>query len=238
MSAATKRAASRWTDESMTRRVRRRYLSERLFRGAGLLAISLSVAFLAFLLWNMGSKGLGGFSQYQAALPIDFTKSDLFLDPATLRGSDAAQTVAGADLEGTISKAATAAYGPSAERMFGDAAVARLSEEIVANPDVLKGQAMFWLPVSSKVDIAAKDQSDSASEQLVDQVQRARLLAERLAPPVQFDVSLLELFDRRRDLRLHCGRAAVRLPGVLERVRRLALQRNQPLRVRLRGTRA
>ena len=165
-------APTRWTDAAMRKRVRRRYSSERWFRGLGLAAVALSVLFLAFLLYAMASKGIGGFSHYQARLPIDFARSDLFLDPATLRGSDAAQTVAGADLEGTISKAATAAYGPSAERMFGDAAVARLSEEIVANPDVLKGQAMFWLPVSSKVDIAAKDQSDSASEQLVSTLQQ------------------------------------------------------------------
>jgi phosphate transport system permease protein len=177
MSAATKRAASRWTDESMTRRVRRRYLSERLFRGAGLLAISLSVAFLAFLLWNMGSKGLGGFSQYQAALPIDFTKSDLFLDPATIKGPDARTTVAGADLSTAIANAAERAYGPGASLMFSDAAADRLTDAIVANPNMLTGSSTIWLPVASKIDVAAKsDDGEPAAEKLVAELQQRHAL--------------------------------------------------------------
>ena len=160
----------------MRKRVRRRYASERWFRGFGLAAVAISVLFLAFLLYAMASKGIGGFSHYEARLPIDFARSDLFLDPATLHGPDAAQTVAGADLEGVISKAAAAAYGPSAARMFGDAAATRLGEAIVANPDVLKGQGMFWLPVSSQVDIAAKGESDTASEQLVNALQQKQAL--------------------------------------------------------------
>src|SRR6476659_9161821 len=100
-------APSRWTDGSMHRRVRRRYAAERRFRMLGLAAVGVSVLFLAFLLFTMAAKGLGGFTQYEARLPINFTQSDLFLDPATLREADAQQTVASADLEGVISKAAT-----------------------------------------------------------------------------------------------------------------------------------
>src|SRR5215212_5725831 len=103
-------APSHWTDEAMRRRVRRRYASERWFRGLGLGAVALSVLFLAFLLYTMAVKGLGGFVHYEARLPIDFAQTDLFLDPAALHGPEAAQTVAGADLEGAISKAAVTAY--------------------------------------------------------------------------------------------------------------------------------
>jgi phosphate transport system permease protein len=151
----------------MHKRVRRRYASERRFRALGFAAVSISVLFLAFLLVSMGAKGLGGFVQYQAALPIDFAKSSLFLDPATLRGPDAAQTVAGADLETAISQAATAAYGPDAAEMFGDAAVNVLTRKIVADPNILNGTPTLWLPVGSKVDVAAKHDSDPASEHLV-----------------------------------------------------------------------
>ena len=159
-------AATRWKEEKMLRRVRRRYVAERWFRGAGFAAISLSVLFLAFLLWSMASRGLGGFSHFEAALPIDFSKTDLFLDPATLRGPDAEQTVASADIEGAISKAAVAAYGSSAEEMFGDAATTRLTREIVANPDILTQRPTFWLPVGSKLDVAAKHEGDEASERM------------------------------------------------------------------------
>jgi phosphate transport system permease protein len=172
--------ASRWIAPAMQRRIRRRYVFERWFRRAGLFAIALSVLFLAFLLWNMGSKGLGGFTQYEAQLPIDFTRSDLFLDPSTLRGSDAEQTIAGADLSGAVSKAAVAAYGPGAADLFSDAATTRVTKAIVQNPDVLNGRATLWLPVGSKVDIAAKDQGTPAAEKLVSVLQQKHALRRTL----------------------------------------------------------
>ena len=75
-------------------------------------------------------------------------------------------------------------------------------------------------------------------EHPIDQIQRARLLAERLAAAMQLDVRLLELLHRGGHLRLHRGGAAVRLPRVLQRVRRLALQRDEPLGIRLRDAAA
>src|SRR3954447_8808537 len=169
-------AASRWTDSSMHKRVRRRYAAERRFRLLGLAAVGVSVLFLAFLLYTMGAKGLGGFTHFEARLPIDFSRSDLFLDPATLRGPDAQQNVASADLEGAISKAAIAAYGPTAERMFGDGAVDELTSTIVRNPDVLSGGADLWLPVASNLDVAAKGDGDAKTKQLVETLESKHVL--------------------------------------------------------------
>jgi phosphate transport system permease protein len=180
---------TRWSDAAMVKRVRRRYTSERWFRSIGLAAVSISVLFLAFLLWNMASKGLGGFVHYEAQLPIDFAKSDLFLDPASLRDPDAQQTVAGADLEGAISKAAIAAYGNSAAEMFGDGAVDRLTREIVKNPNILTGSVTLWLPVGSKIDVAAKHDSDAPSERLVS------LLEQRHALRSSFNTTFLTASD-------------------------------------------
>src|SRR3954454_23566079 len=165
------RAPSRWAAAAMRKRVRRRYITERWFRGIGLAAVGLSVLFLAFLLFNMAAKGLGGFVHYEAAVPIDFTRSDLFLDPASLRGPDAGQIVASADLEGAISKASVAGFGPGTDEMFGDAAVNKLTKAIIADPDILQGPSTLWLPVGSKVDMAAKNRGDAASEKLVNILQ-------------------------------------------------------------------
>jgi phosphate transport system permease protein len=173
----------------MSRRVRRRYAFERAFRLTGLAAITLSVLFLAFLLYTMASRGLGGFSQHEAALPIDFARSDLFLDPAQLHGPDARQTVAGADLAGAISKAASETYGPDAAEMFGDAAADRLTDAIVARPDMLTGKATLWLPVGSKIDVAAKGEGDAASEKLVG------ALEQRHALRSSFNIPFLENAD-------------------------------------------
>jgi phosphate transport system permease protein len=173
----------------MVKRVRRRYAAERWFRLTGLAAVGISVLFLAFLLYTMAAKGLSGFVHYEAQLPINFAQSDLFLDPAALRGPDAEQTVAGADIEGAISKAAVAAYGDKAGEMFGDGAVTKLTKEIVANPDVLTRSATFWLPVGSKVDIAAKTSGDDSSEQLV------RILQQRNALRSGFNSGFLTSSD-------------------------------------------
>ena len=66
-------AVSRWTDGSMDRRVAKRYAAERRFRALGFLAVAISVAFLAFLLFTMLAKGVGG------------------LDMAFLTGSDSTE---------------------------------------------------------------------------------------------------------------------------------------------------
>jgi phosphate transport system permease protein len=173
----------------MQKRVRRRYVTERWFRFAGLGAISLSVLFLAFLLYTMAAKGLGGFFQYEAALPIDAARTDLFLDPATLRGPDARQAVLTADLAGTISTAAVEAYGPAAETMFSDAAANDFAREILDDPSILNERTTIWLPVGSKLDIAAKDNGEAASEALV------RTLEERGALRRSFNIDFLTMAD-------------------------------------------
>ena len=101
--------------------VRRRYVSERRFRAAGFLAVTVSALFLALLLGNMLWKGLGGFTRTEAAVTIDFAKSDLMLDPAALSGGQAQEVLGSANLEGVLSAAAAAHYGPEAEELFGGA---------------------------------------------------------------------------------------------------------------------
>jgi phosphate transport system permease protein len=55
-------ALSRWSGEEMQRRVAKRYAAERRFKALGLLAVGVSVAFLAFLLVTMLVRGAGGLS--------------------------------------------------------------------------------------------------------------------------------------------------------------------------------
>ncbi len=152
-------------------RLQRRYASERRFRLAGLLAVGLSAAFLAFLLFTMAWKGLSGFTRYEAAIPVDFPRSDLMLDPAALRGPDAHDVVAGADLESVLVQSASAVYGDAGAEMFGTAAVRSLGRQLIADPEILNRRATLWLPVGSKLDVAAKQDSDAASERLVDRLE-------------------------------------------------------------------
>ncbi len=167
--------ANRWTGEKMRRRVARRYAAERRFRLFGLAAVSLSIAFLAFLLATMAWKGLGGFTQTEAKLAIDFPRSDLFLDEAALRGPDARQALADAGLEGVIEAAAVARFGESAGDMFGGASARSLGKQLVEDPGLLGRKAELWLPLSSKADVAAKGDGDPAIEQLVARAETRRV---------------------------------------------------------------
>ena len=151
----SKSASPRRNDAAAKARVRKRYAAERRFRLAGLFAVALSAAFLAFLLFTMASKGLSGFMQYEAAVPIDFARSDVMIDPAALKGPEAQDVVANAGLEGALTQAATAAYGEEAAEIFGGGAARSLGRQLIADPDLLSRQTTVWLPVGSAIDIAA-----------------------------------------------------------------------------------
>ena len=160
-------AMNRWTGKAMQKRVARRYAAERRFRFLGLAAVSLSVAFLAFLLVNMAWKGLGGFTRTEAKLAIDFPRSDLILDPAALKGPQAEEVVATAGLEGVLEQAAVAQFGEGAGDLFGGGSTRSLGDQLIANPDLMSQKVTLWLPLSSKGDVAAKGDGDPGIEKLV-----------------------------------------------------------------------
>jgi phosphate transport system permease protein len=133
----------------------------------GFLAIALSAAFLAFLLVTMAWRGLGGFSQTEARITIDFPRSDLILDPAALRGAEAKQAVGSADLAGVLNQAAAEAYGDAASELFSASGARALGRALIEDPSLLSRRADLWLPVASDIDVAAKDQGEPAAERLV-----------------------------------------------------------------------
>ena len=156
----------------MQARVNKRYAAERRFRLLGLFAVVLSGLFLAFLLTTMAWRGAGGFLQTEASVTLDFPRSDLFLDPAALRGTEARQAVAGAGLDGLLSEAAVASYGPGAEEMFGAAAARELGRQLIEDPDMLGRRATVWLPVSSEIGMASKGDGSPEAQQLVDRLRQ------------------------------------------------------------------
>ena len=151
----------------MNDRVRRRYVSEKRFRAAGFLAVAVSALFLALLLGNMLWKGLGGFTRTEAELTLNFATSDLMIDPAALTGGQAQEVLGSANLEGVLSTAATAQYGPDAEELFGAAGARALGRALIKDPALLQRSAALWLPVGSKADVANKMEGDALNERLV-----------------------------------------------------------------------
>ena len=174
--AAATAAMNRWTGDAMQKRIASRYAAERRFRLFGLAAVGLSVAFLAFLLFTMTWTGIGGFTRTEAKLVIDFPRSDLILDPASLSGPQAQEAMAAAGLEGVLEQAAVAQFGEGAGELFAGASVRSLGQQLAADPSLAQRRAELWLPVSSKADVAAKGEGDPALERLLAKTETRRQL--------------------------------------------------------------
>jgi phosphate transport system permease protein len=158
------RAPTDWKADAMQRRIRRRYGAERRFRLLGLLAVLLSAAFLAFLLGNMLIKGLGGFSQTELRLTVDFPRSGLTIDPAAVTGEQADDVLAAADIDGAVRRAASAQYGRKGPAFLSEGAWLRVRERIKDDPSILRRTETLWLPASSKLDSAAKGAAEERDE--------------------------------------------------------------------------
>lgn len=108
---APERLPTDWKSDAMRKRIARRYASERRFKAAGLLAVALSAAFLAFLLFNMMGNGLRGFTRTEIAVKIDFPASPLLLDPNAITD----QSLANANLPMVTGDVVKKALGADAE---------------------------------------------------------------------------------------------------------------------------
>jgi phosphate transport system permease protein len=172
---APKRLPTDWKGSEMQKRIARRYASERRFRAIGLGAVLLSAGFLAYLLITMIGGGAGGFRQTELKLPIDFAASTLMIDPALLK-SDKEAALGAADIEGATAQAATAAYGEEGPRLLSDGAWLVVKDKIAENPDILKGKAEIWVPVSTALDTAARKTGDAASEAEVAKLEKADVI--------------------------------------------------------------
>jgi phosphate transport system permease protein len=178
------RVPTDWKAGAMQSRIRRRYVAERRFRLFGLGAVLLSAAFLAFLLVTMIGNGARGFTRTEIRLPIDFARSSLVLDPAALAGFGANAAMAGADIEGVTSAAATAAFGPSGARMLSDGSWLAVRDAIAADPTILQRRADIWVPAATDIDLAAKGTGSAKAEAVYDRL--AALEAVRTRPSLSF----------------------------------------------------
>jgi len=160
----------------MERLVAKRYAAERRFKFFGLAAVTLSVAFLAFLLITMGWSGVDGSARTEIKLDIDFPRSDLMLDPAALKGPESAEAIGAAGLDTMLEQAAVAQFGEGAGDLFGGASMRMLGERLIEDPELLTRRVALWLPASSKADVAAKGDGDAAIEEMLARTDHRRRL--------------------------------------------------------------
>ena len=171
--ATPERAPTDWRTDAMQRRVRARYAAERRFRLFGLAAVILSAGFLAVLLVTMIANGAQGFVQTRIALPIDFPRAGLTIDPARLKGPGADLALAGAGLPGATVAAAAAAYGKEGETLLSDGAWLSVRDAVKADPALLRGRAVIDVPAATRIDIAAKGGGSAKDRRLADRLRAA-----------------------------------------------------------------
>lgn len=168
-SAQVHRKPTEWSSPAMQARVRRRYRSEKIFRFIGLMSVGLSVAFLAFLLVTMLNNGLSGFRQTEVSVPITLASDQLMLNKEQLRGStsEANEALAGANIDGVVYDAISAAYGDRGHKMISEGAWLRVRKALQDNPDIIGQTETFWLPAASNLDLIAKGKinTDRAPEE-------------------------------------------------------------------------
>ena len=141
-----------WKSDAMQRRIARRYASERRFKAAGMAAVLLSAAFLAFLLITMVGNGVRGFTRTEITLKIDFPASPIMLDPKAI--TDAA--LANANLPVVTSQAAKQQLGKEGDRLLSPSAWLAMRDAIKANPRILSQSVTISVPASTNLDLAAK----------------------------------------------------------------------------------
>jgi len=161
-----------WKSDAMRRRIARRYASERRFKAAGLLAVALSAAFLAFLLFNMLGNGLRGFTRTEIAVKVDFPASPLLLDPNAITD----QALANANLPMVTGAVVKKALGADTEEWVSPTAWIVLRDAIKADPKILSQTVTLKLPAATAIDLAAKNKGSPEAEAAVARLDKAGLL--------------------------------------------------------------
>jgi len=171
-STPAKRLPTDWKSDEMRKRIARRYASERRFKFAGLFAVALSAAFLAFLLFTMMGNGLRGFTRTEIALQIDLPASPLLLDPANI--TDAA--LANANLPMVTGQVAKDALGADADALLSPTAWISIRDAIKDDPAILGRTVTISVPASTTIDLAAKHEGAPQAEAAVERLRKAGLL--------------------------------------------------------------
>lgn len=145
-------------------RLKARYAAERRFRALGLAAVLFSALVLAFLLATMTANAVGGFKRAELRFPVDLAASGITVDPASLAADNAIPQLETAGLPDIVMASASQALGAEAAAELDPQAWRELADEIVANPQLLRGKIDAELPASD--DLAAALRGDGASESL------------------------------------------------------------------------
>ena len=169
--AGTPRVATDWKSAAMRARIRSRYRSEGVFKFLGLAALGLSMAFLVFLLFDIGSKGLSGFRTTQIELTVTLDPVALNLTADKLRGPNAEAAVQAVDWQTLATTSISDTLGVDADGAVSQGAWNAIRDAVVDDPSLIGTRAKIWVPASSNFDLLAKgklDRTGPAEDRAVD----------------------------------------------------------------------
>ena len=171
------RAPTDWRTSSMQTRIRKRYAAERRFRLLGLAAVTLSAAFLVFLLGTMLGNGVRGFQRTEVTLSIDFEALNLPVTREQLNGPGADLALAGAGLQNAVTGAAISAFGEDGTDYIAGSAWLDVRDAIKDDPSILRRKATVVVPASSEIDAAARGEGKPDDEAVVARLNGLNLLS-------------------------------------------------------------
>ncbi|HEX6639071.1 MAG TPA: phosphate ABC transporter permease PstA [Steroidobacteraceae bacterium] len=157
------RRTPRETQAIVARGLKRRYRAERRFRGYGLAAVTVGMAFLVYLFFVIFSNGLGAFRQTWILVEV-------FHDPALIdpEGTRAEGDLRSADYAAVI-RAALKARFPDVEgraktralmQLVSGSAAFDLQNAVIAHPELIGTTAPVRLLASDAVDLLVKGRVD------------------------------------------------------------------------------
>jgi phosphate transport system permease protein len=165
-----------WNGTIMQKRIARRYAAERRFKAMGFLAVLLSTAFLAFLLFTMLGQGIRGFQRTEIALDLDFPTLASGASASSISGPNADAALNSLDLPGLVDLAATQQHGEEGNALFTSAAAANVRAKLLEDPALIGAKQRLWLPASSEIDIAYKRDGDALAEKIASRLAEKGLL--------------------------------------------------------------
>jgi len=145
------------TLDIVNRGLAKRYRAEKRFRLYGLMAIAVSLIFLALLFISVGAKGY-------SALFQTFIKLDIFFDPAILRQD----SLATANYQGLVKQSLRKMFPEVKGRrdkrqlyaLVSSGASFQLRDLVLKHPDVIGETQEVWLPADDDVDMLIKGHVD------------------------------------------------------------------------------
>ena len=154
--------------ERVARGIARRYRRERNFRLAGLGAVLLGMAFLAFFFSTLVGNGYTAFLQTHILLDVELTAATI--DPD---GERDAQTLGRADYQGLIRDALRARFPEVENRselrelfaLVSPGAGFELRNQVLANPELVGETLRQWFVADDDVDMLIKGHIDRSAEE-------------------------------------------------------------------------